>query len=271
MSSSVINTWTSGPILWVEVDRPGALNAIDFEVMEALEEVNRGLASERDLRAMVLRGAGERSFISGGDLKAFAPLTGEDDARMMASRMKGILSTFEALDCWIIASIDGAAFGGGCETLLAADFRIASSDAKFGWTQTRFAVPCGWGGMTRLVERVGRARALSWLGRCVTLSADEALAAGMIDEVVSQDMLTERTEVFARELCERSREMIGALKSMSLMGRRLPREEAIEAEVEPFAKLWAGDEHHRRVDAFMARSKQPETTPKPTSPEDSKS
>lgn len=255
--TSVVNTWTSGPLLWVEIDRPGALNAINFEVMDALEDALMQLHEQRDLRAMILRGAGARAFISGGDLKEFAALKSEEDAIVMAARMYAILSAFELIDGWVIACINGAAFGGGCETLLAADFRVASSQATLGFTQTRFGVPCGWGGMTRLVERVGRARAMAWLARSEILDATRASEEGLVDAIFSPEDLVEQTEAFALAMCDHSREMIEALKHMSIFGREMPRSDALEAEIKPFAELWASDEHHRRVESFLKRGEQP--------------
>jgi enoyl-CoA hydratase/carnithine racemase len=253
--TSVVNTWTSGPLLWVEIDRPGALNAINFEVMDALEAALVRFNEERDLRAMILRGAGSKAFISGGDLKEFAPLKSHEDAAAMAERMHEILSAFELIDGWVIACINGAAFGGGCETLLAADFRVASSDATLGFTQTRFGVPCGWGGMTRLTEHVGRTKTMKWLARSEILDATRAQEEGLVDEIFAPGDLVEQTEAFALSMCNHSREMIEALKHMSIFGRELPRSAALAAEIEPFAELWASDEHHRRVEAFLARDK----------------
>ncbi len=253
MSDDVVTTRDAGPLRWLIIDRPDTLNAIDFAVMERLEEELRRVHEDRYIRALILRGAGTRAFISGGDLGAFAALKTEADARRMARRMKAILNDFEALDCWVIACVNGPAFGGGCETCLAADFRVAATSATFGWTQTRFGVPCGWGGTTRLVEMVGRSRALHWLATRAIIPARAAYNAGLADAVFEDDALVEDTVTFAEELCAQPRQMIGALKRMARLSAEEPRSAAIRDEVEPFAALWASEEHHDRVDAFLAR------------------
>jgi enoyl-CoA hydratase/carnithine racemase len=246
-----------GPALWVTVDRPGALNAIDLEVMGELERALELARASPGVRALVLTGAGERAFVSGGDLRAFAPLRSEQDARAMAGRMKAILSGLERLDCWTIACVNGDAYGGGCETLLAFDQRVLAGRARLGFTQARFRLPPGWGGLTRLVELVGRPKALRLLATEALITADEALALGLADEVVPAGELTDHTQALAESMARQDREMIAALKRGALRARALPRDQAIEAELDTFARMWADDAHHERVDAFLQKKRKP--------------
>ncbi|MEM1347310.1 MAG: enoyl-CoA hydratase/isomerase family protein [Myxococcota bacterium] len=242
-----------GALLWVTIARPDALNAIDYSVMEGLEGVVKSMREDADLRVVVLRGAGERAFVSGGDLRAFSALTTEEQGREMAARMKAILREFEHAPCWTIACINGDAYGGGCETLVAMDMRIAAEGVRFGWTQTAFAVPPGWGGLTRLVHLVGRAKALRWIGLEHRVHAREALAAGLVDEVVAREELEVRVRALAERLARQDREMIGELKRGALRALELPRAAAIRAELEPFARAWGSKAHHQRVAAFLSR------------------
>ncbi len=246
-----------GPVLWLTVDRPGALNAIDLEVMDELERALELVRDTHDVRALVLTGAGERAFVSGGDLRAFAPLRTEEDAREMAGRMKAILSDLEQLDCWTFACVNGDAYGGGCETLLAFDQRILASHARLGFTQARFRLPPGWGGLTRLVEHVGRPKAMRLLATEALISAEEALALGLADEVVPKDDLVTRTQALAESLARQDREMIAALKQGALRARELPRAQALEAELDTFTRMWADDAHHERVEAFLQKKRKP--------------
>lgn len=251
MSDSVVHSWREGAVLWAEVRRPEALNAIDFDVMSGLEAVLDEVEADDSIRVFVLRGEGTKSFISGGDLKTFAPLTSAEDARVMATRVKAILRRVELVDAFTIACINGPAYGGGCETLVAFDLRLAAEHATFGWTQTRFGVPCGWGGMTRLVERVGRSRALAWVAGCEIVDAATALDAGLIDAVHHGDDLVEAVRSRAEQLARQPRQMIRVLKQAALAAVELPREDALAAELEPFAQCWASERHHRKVQKFL--------------------
>ena len=248
-----VTTRRRASALWVTIDRPGALNAIDFDVMEGLERALEQARAERDVRALVLRGAGERAFVSGGDLRAFADLRSEEDARSMASRMKAILDGFERIDCWTVACVNGDAYGGGCETLLAFDQVVAVESAHMGFTQARFRLTPGWGGLTRLIERVGRATALRWLATQARVSAPDALAAGLVDAVVAREELEDEVDRLVAAMGRQPRDLIDALKRGALEARERPRSAAIAAELERFAPLWAHDEHHARVDAFLEK------------------
>jgi enoyl-CoA hydratase len=236
-------------VLWVEVNRPDALNAIDFEVMEGLEEALDD-AEKQMPRVFVLSGAGDRSFISGGDLKTFSGLVTADDAKGMASRMVAILARIEALPCWTLACINGDAYGGGTETLLAFDLRVAAPNAHLGFTQSRFHLPPGWGGLTRLVEAVGASRAQYWLATGSVISAQEAHSAGLVHEV--HDHVRQAVQRRAEKLALMEPELVHTIKDGIRRATTLPRQEAIAAELEPFANMWAGEEHHRRVKDWMA-------------------
>jgi enoyl-CoA hydratase/carnithine racemase len=237
-------------IVHATINRPHVLNAIDFDVMTALEALLADL-EDTTTRVLVLRGAGDRSFISGGDLKTFAPLKTHDDAVAMSQRMGDILARLERASFWVVAHVNGDAYGGGCETMAACDFRWTHAQARLGWTQARFALPPGWGGLTRLVEIIGRPAALSWLAQASVLSADDAAQVGFVDHV-SEDAnaLVAEVAALAQRLARQPRALIHALKQGSMPAGRA---ELMLAEREPFAQAWASDEHHARVQRFLAR------------------
>lgn len=250
-----ISTRRDGDVLWVSIDRPEALNAIDFDTMDALE-LALDDAETTSPRVFVLSGHGERAFISGGDLKRFSTLISDDDAKLMAERMVAILARIEALECWTIACINGDAYGGGTETLLAFDLRIAAPHVRLGFTQARFHVPPGWGGLTRLVEAVGPSRARQWLATGSVITAHEAHIAGLIHEV--HDHVADAVERRCEQLAAMEPALTMALKNGVRRAMELPRSAAIAAELEPFASLWAGEEHHRRVADWAGRKGQKE-------------
>lgn len=241
-------------VLWATIERPDALNAISTDVMAGLEEtLELAEAARGEIRALVLSGQGAAAFASGGDLKEFAGLVEPVLVEAMALRMQAILKRFEALDAWTIACINGGAYGGGCETALAFDFRIACEGARLGFTQGRFNLPPGWGGLTRLVEIVGRPRAVAWLAQASVVSATEALEAGLLHRVVPSPELREVTWAWAERLSEQDVELIAALKQGARRAVSLPREQALAAELAPFVDLWVGETHHERVRSFLER------------------
>jgi enoyl-CoA hydratase/carnithine racemase len=244
----------SDHILWVKINRPKALNAVDFDVMEQLEELVAEVEKDDSIRVLILSGAGDKVFISGGDLKKFHTIKSKEKAAEKAERMQQLLSRIEQLPCWTVAHINGDAYGGGIELMLAFDFRISVPNAKFGFTQGRFYLVPGWGGLTRLVEKVGRAKALEWLGKSELTSANRVLAHGLIEHILEGKSPEAETLEWAQKLTKNDRNFIQVLKDGAM--RFSPhRQEALDAEVEPFSQLWVDEQHLKRVDAFMKKKK----------------
>lgn len=237
-------------ICQITIQRPKARNAINFEVMEQWEQLLDILESRREVRCLILTGSGAKAFISGGDLKAFHTIKKAGRARSMARRMHTILERLEKLSCWTIAAINGPAYGGGCEIMLAFDFRIASSKAVFGFTQGNFYLPPGWGGLTRLTERVGRSTALQWLAESAIVDAQTALKHRLIDRLVPPDKLRQQSLTWAKKLCQNDRQYIRALKQGALK-LNPARWQAIEEELEPFGHFWADERHQQQVQKFF--------------------
>ncbi len=232
------------------VNRPQAHNAVNFAVMDALDTLLDRLETDNEVRCLILKGAGSEAFISGGDLREFHTIKSAEEARPMARRMMSILERLETLPCWTIACINAPAYGGGCEIMLAFDFRIAAGEATFGFTQGRFYLPPGWGGLTRLVERVGRSTAMRWLAETAVIDTQTALDHTLIDRTVPSDDLDSETFRWAEQLCHNDRDYIHALKKGALALTEA-RWKAIEKELEAFGKFWEDERHHRRVEKFL--------------------
>jgi enoyl-CoA hydratase/carnithine racemase len=249
-----LTTETRNHTLWIRVDRPEAHNAVDFTVMQELEQVVSQVESNDQIRTLIISGTGHDSFISGGDLKKFHQLTSKEEATEMAQRMHQLLLRIESLPCWTIACVNGQAYGGGCEIALAFDFRIASRSVRFGFTQARFYLPPGWGGLTRLVETVGRPKALEWLGSASVIDALEAEKWGLVNKLEDTAQLEPATWEWADRLGKNDRTFIQNLKQQSRSGFS-NHEKALQAEIEPFAEFWADDRHLDRVESFLNRKR----------------
>ncbi len=245
-------THISEHILWAKINRPEARNAIDFDVMHELEDLVGELEENNEIRVFILSGEGAESFVSGGDLKKFHSIKSKEEAVAKSRRMQNLLFRIEQLPCWTVACVNGDAYGGGIELMLAFDFRISVPEARFGFTQGRFYLVPGWGGLTRLVEKVGRAKALEWLGKSVVTDAETVLAHGLIENILGGKTLEKETLEWVERLTKNDRDFIRVLKEGS---RRLyaHREESLRAEIKPFSDLWVDEQHIYRVEKFMNR------------------
>ena len=251
---SVVKVERQNHICRAVINRPKSHNAINFAVMDKLENLLDNLEADNDIRCLILTGAGEETFVSGGDLREFHTIKTAKEAKPMAKRMLSILTRFEKLSCWTIAAINGAAYGGGCEIMLACDFRFAAPNATFGFTQGKFYLPPGWGGLTRLVERVGRSTALLWLAETKIVDAESALNHKLIDEIIVAEDFQQGVQSKAKKLIKNDRAFIKNLKS-GAMKLTQARWKAINTELESFAEFWESELHKKRVEKFLNRKK----------------
>lgn len=226
----------------ITIDRPGARNAIAPATMDQLDEAIDGAAGAR---ALVIRGGGDRAFVSGGDLKELSALRTEDAAAAMARRMRSICDRIAGFPAPVIAALNGHALGGGAEVAVAADIRIAAEGIKIGFNQVSLAIMPAWGGAERLAALVGPGRALLLAGSGRILEAAEAEKFGLIDQVLPRDSFDEGWRTIARSLANQP---AGAIKRV-IAG--VPAEEAIAA----FARLWVDDEHWAAADRMMSRAR----------------
>src|ERR1700754_2471729 len=162
-------------------DRPHARNAISLDTMDQLE---KALDAAEGASALAITGAGDRAFVSGGDLKELSKIRTEEDAAAMAWRMRSICDRLAGFPAPVIAALNGHAFGGGAEIAVAADIRVAADDIRIAFNQVELEIMPAWGGAERLAALVGKSRALLLTGTGIALNAVDAERAGLVDRVL---------------------------------------------------------------------------------------
>jgi enoyl-CoA hydratase len=225
----------------VTIDRPHARNAIAPTTMD---ELDKALDAAADAKALVITGAGDRAFVSGGDLKQLSAIRTEEDAMAMALRMRGICDRIAAFPGPVIAALNGHAFGGGAEVAVAADIRVAAADIRIGFNQVALAIMPAWGGAERLAQLVGKGRALMLAGAGTVLDAAEAQRVGLLELVLPRAEFAEGWRTLARSLATNP-----AREIKRVMSGAVPEEEAARA----FARLWVSDEHWQAAERVMSR------------------
>jgi enoyl-CoA hydratase/carnithine racemase len=226
----------------ITIDRPHARNAISLETMEQLDKALDGATGAA---ALALTGAGDKAFVSGGDLKELSALRTEEQAAAMAFRMRSICDRIAGFPGPVLAALNGHALGGGAEFAVAADIRVAADDIKIGFNQVALAIMPAWGGAERLVELVGYSRALLIAGTGRILSATDAERIGLIDQVIPRASFDEQWRLIARSLAS-----VPAGEVKRVM-RGVPTTEAVAA----FARLWVADEHWTAADKVMNKGR----------------
>jgi enoyl-CoA hydratase len=178
------------------VNRPDKLNALNSRAKEELQSLIETLGADGSVRAVILTGAGEKSFVAGTDIAELQGLRRET-GKAFALGGQRIFDRIEQLGKPVIAAVNGYALGGGCELALACHIRIASEKARFGQPEVLLGIMPGYGGSQRLPRLVGRARALEMMLTGTQIDAAEAFRIGLVNRVVPPDTLMEEARRLA--------------------------------------------------------------------------
>ncbi|HEV2311367.1 MAG TPA: enoyl-CoA hydratase/isomerase family protein [Acidimicrobiia bacterium] len=236
----------------VTIDRPEARNAIGFATADALDAaLDRVLAA--DAAVLVVRGGGDRAFVSGGDLKELRAVRTHEDAVAMARRVRGLLDRIAAFPVPVIAALNGHALGGGAEVAVAADVRVAADDVQIGFNQVALGIMPAWGGAERLAQLVGRGRALLAITTGALHDAASAERLGLVDLVVPRPEFDEAWRTLARSVASTAPGTTRAVKTVIDAAFPACRPELAPSAADEFARLWAADAHWEAVDALEAR------------------
>ena len=171
-------------ILILTINRPKALNALNNQTMEDLQAFFSEDAPKRtDIKGIIITGAGEKAFVAGADIKEFLALDAES-GKTMGQRGHDILFMIERFAKPVIAAVNGFALGGGCEIAMACHMRIAGEKARFGQPEVNLGIPPGYGGTQRLLQYVGKSKAVEMMLTGDMINAEEAYRLGLVNHVV---------------------------------------------------------------------------------------
>ncbi|MDT5166241.1 MAG: enoyl-CoA hydratase [Mycobacterium sp.] len=210
-----------------------------------MDQLGQAIVGAKGALCLVIRGDGDKAFVSGGDLKELSALRTEEQAAAMAWRMRSLCDELANFPAPVVAALNGHAFGGGAEVAVAADIRVAAHDIKIGFNQVSLEIMPAWGGAERLAALVGRGRALMLAGTGAVLTADQAEKVGLVDRVLPRATFETEWRSLARALANRP---AGDIKRV-MSG--VPASDAVAA----FASLWVSDEHWAAADRVMKRSR----------------
>lgn len=193
------------------LNRPEAMNAINFEMLHAIRAAVDSIRFNPEVRVVIITGSGGKAFCAGADLKERSTMA-ELKVREFIFTIRRLFSDIESLNKPVIAAVNGFALGGGTEMTLACDIRIASMNASMGLTETRLAIIPGAGGTQRLPRLIGRGKAkeLIFTGRRV--DAREAVDIGLVNRICEPDLLMDEAMNMAKMICEAGPIAIGQAK-----------------------------------------------------------
>jgi enoyl-CoA hydratase/3-hydroxyacyl-CoA dehydrogenase len=243
-----------GAIGWLTLNRPHRLNTFTSEMIDEMHSALNGFESDKEVRCIVITGAGDKAFSAGADVTAFTGVT-PSMAAEAAAKGQALFTRLERIGKPVIASINGYALGGGLEMALACDFRIASENAELGQPETNLGLIPGWGGTQRLVRIVGLPKAKQMIMLSERLSAEEAAKIGLITKVVARAKLTEETMALANKLADGPPVALRLAKDALNLGTQVPLDVGLKLEANAFGIALSTKDVMEGVSAFMSKRK----------------
>ncbi len=246
-------TSSADGIMIITINRPEKLNALNNEVLELLEVALDELAKNNDLRAAIITGAGEKSFVAGADIAGFLqspPTTGYQ----LAKKGQTIFSKIEHHSKPIIAAVNGFALGGGCELAMSCHFRLASENARFGQPEINLGLIPGYGGTQRLPRLVGKGKAMEMMMTGEHITSEEAFRIGLVNQICKQEELIEIATLKLKLIISKPSMGLKNIISAANASDGEP-SNGFETEATLFGESFASDEMKEGVTAFLEKRK----------------
>ena len=239
----------NGHLAHLILNRPEVLNAINNTLGEELGAACDELAGDESVWVIILRGAGERAFSAGADLKARRDFSPEQWAAQRAL-FRGMFKKMRSLPQPMIAAVHGFALGGGTELALLADFIVASDDAVFGLTEVSLGIIPGGGGTQNLPRLIGRNRAKELIFTARRITATEAKQFGLVNHVVAREQLLPTATMIAQEILKNSPFAVRQAKWAIDCGVDLPLDDGFQCEHEAYLRAIASEDRREGIAAF---------------------
>jgi enoyl-CoA hydratase/carnithine racemase len=238
----------------IVLDRPPA-NSYDKAFMDELEAVIDDAGRDDAVKAIVLRSASEKFFSAGADVSVFAK-SGLDEQTAFVARANEAMSKFESTPKVVVAAINGHCLGGGLEMALCCDFRVAAEGTyRIGLPEVTLGLLPGTGGTQRLPRLIGRQKALDFMLRGTTLPPQDALAAGIVDQVVPAAELVDKASERARAYATGPTFAIGRIKKAVVQGFGMRLDEGLKLERQLLIELFKSEDAKEGVTAFVEKRK----------------
>ena len=238
----------------ITINRPEALNALNSAVLDELNAVIDGIDTGV-VRAVVLTGAGEKSFVAGADIGEMSTLT-KAEGEAFGKKGNDVFRKLETLPVPVIAAVNGFALGGGCELSMSCDFRICSDNAVFGQPEVGLGITPGFGGTQRLARLIGPGYAKQMIYTARNIKADEALRIGLVNQIVPQAELMATAEKMAAGIAKNAPIAVRQCKKAVNEGLELDMDKAIELEEKLFGDCFETHDQVEGMTAFMEKRKE---------------
>lgn len=245
---------TENGISTITINRPDKLNALNKVVIEELGSAINELIDDAQIRAAIITGSGGKAFVAGADISEFAALDATGGKALAQKGQDLVFTKIENSPKPIVAAVNGFALGGGCELAMSCHFRIASDNARFGQPEVNLGLIPGYGGTQRLVQLIGKGRALELLMTGNMIDANAALQYGLVNHVVAQEeLLTKAKSILELINSKAPLAIAGCIKAANAVFDET--KNGYDVEINSFGELIATADAKEGATAFLEKRK----------------
>lgn len=246
-------TTIENAVLTITVNRPDKLNALNKKTVAEISEAVKSGESDTTVKAIIITGAGSKSFVAGADIAEFVGLSVEQ-GMALAKTGQSVFKQIETCSKPIIAAVNGFALGGGCELSMACHLRVASENAKFGQPEVNLGLIAGYGGTQRLIQYLGKTKATELHMTADMIDAQQALNLGLVNYVVPQNQLIPKClEIIEKIKSKSPKAITGVINSVNAYFENGV--DGFDAEIKEFGKCFATEDFKEGTTAFLEKRK----------------
>lgn len=246
-----------GHVATITINRPKALNALSTAVLTDLNAALDEVAADQDVYALIITGAGEKSFVAGADIAEMKDKSVEEAAEY-GKFGNAVFRKIETFRCPVIAAVNGFALGGGCELAMSCDIRVASENAVFGQPEVGLGITPGFGGTQRLARLVGAGIAKEMIYTARNIKADRAAQIGLVNKVVAAEELSATVMKMAQGIAKNAPIAVAYAKKAINNGLQTDIDSGIAVEVEEFSNCFATEDQTYGMTCFLEKVKEKE-------------
>ena len=237
----------------ITINRPKALNALNSEVLKELDATLDRIDLE-NTRALVLTGAGEKSFVAGADIGEMSTLT-KEEGEAFGKIGNDVFRKIETFPIPVIAAVNGFALGGGCEIAMSCDIRLCSDTALFGQPEVGLGITPGFGGTQRLARLIPVGKAKEIIYGAINIKADEAYRLGLVNAVYPLEELLPAAKKLAAKIAKNAPIAVRACKQAINEGLDVDMDHAIVIEEKLFGSCFETEDQREGMQAFLEKRK----------------
>lgn len=243
-----------GHIAVATINRPKALNALNSQVLEDIDQLVEQVKADDEIRALVITGSGEKAFVAGADIGEMSTLT-KAEGEAFGKKGNDVFRKLETLPVPTIAAVNGFALGGGCELSMACDIRLASEKAKFGQPEVGLGITPGFGGTQRLARIVGVSNAMELILTAKTINAAQAQELGLVSHVYPPEELMDKAMELAQAIAANAQVAVRQSKAAIRRGLQTDMYTGAAYEAEAFGLCFATEDQKDAMTAFVNKEK----------------